>query len=130
MEEIRKNVKRIIRDVKYDNIQEQDFNYFYSNQIIQACLLESYENFVNCSIISNSLNFYINECLNKNIKPFPSTDIIHERNIASQQQCNYNIKTKTWYNIYQIFNNIWNGGNKEACLNDIKAIDNKFINML
>lgn len=130
IEEIRKNVKRIIRDVKYDNIQEQDFNYFYSKQIIQACLMEAYDNWMDCSVISNSLNIYINEFLNKNLKPFPSTNIIQERNVASKQQCDYNIKTKTWYNLYQIFNNIWNGANKEACLNDIKHIDNKFINML
>ena len=66
LDEIRKNVKRIIKDIKFDMIQDQDFNYFHNPQIIQACIAEAQENYTSCVTICNSLNFYINECMDGN----------------------------------------------------------------
>ena len=130
LEDIRKNVKRIIKDIRFDNIQPQDYNYFCSSQIVQACIAEAQENYTSSSIICNSLNFYINECLNKGIKPFPSTMITEERMFASQQQIIQNARAKNWYNILQIFIALSYGADIMSTLMPIRMIDAKEISAL
>lgn len=130
LDEIRKNVKRIIKDIRYDMIQEQDYNYFHSQQILQACIAEAQENYNTCVIICNSLNFYINECLNRGIKGFPSTNIIQERIDASNEQIKQNMRAKHWYNILQMFIAISYGADIVTTLMPIRTIDSRDISNL
>lgn len=130
IEDIRKNVKRIIKDIRFDNIQQQDYNYFCSTQIVQACITEARENYMSASIICNSLNFYINECLNKGAKPFPSTNMLEERMIASKEQITQNARAKNWYNILQIFTAISYGADIISALMPIRMIDSREISSL
>ena len=130
LDEIRKNVKRIIKDIRFDMIQEQDYNYFNNPQILQACISEAQENYITCSVISNSLNFYINECLNKGIKSFPSSNIMEERIFASKEQIAQNMRVKHWYNILQMFIAISYGAPIIPTLTPIKMIDTKDISNL
>lgn len=130
LDEIRKNVKRIIKDIRFDMIQEQDYNYFYNNQILQACIAEAQENYTTCVVICNSLNFYINECLNKSIKPFPSTNIMEERIYASNEQIKQNMRAKHWYSILQMFIAISYGADIISTLTPIKMIDIRDISNL
>lgn len=130
LDEIRKNVKRIIKDIRFDMIQEQDYNYFYNPQIIQACIAEAQENYTSSVTICNSLNFYINECLNKGIKSFPSSNIMEERMYASNEQIRQNTRSKHWYNILQMFIAISYGADIVTTLMPIKMIDTKDISNL
>lgn len=133
LDEIRRNVKRIIRDIKMDNIQDQDYNYFYNSQVIQACIAEADENCMRATIIANSLNFYINESLNKGIKLFPSTDINIERFAASNEHTIQNSRSKNWFTIKQIFIGIANGcyGNDiRTALLPISMLDKNELNWL
>ena len=111
-------------------IQEQDYNYFYNSQIIQACIAEAQENYTSCMTICNSLNFYINECLNRNIKSFPSSNIMEERMYASNEQIKQNMRAKHWYNILQMFIAISYGADIITTLMPIKMIDNRDISNL
>ena len=130
LDEIRKNVKRIIKDIRFDMIQDQDFNYFHNPQIIQACIAEAQENYISCVTICNSLNFYINECLNKGIKTFPSSNIMEERMYASREQIVQNMRAKHWYSILQMFIAISYGCDIITTLMPIKMIDTKDISNL
>lgn len=133
LDEIRRNVKRIIRDIKMDNIQDQDYNYFYNTQVIQACIAEAEDNCMRATILANSLNFYINEALNKGFKTFPSIDINIERFMASNEHTVQNARSKNWYTIKQIFVGIANGyyGNDiKKALYPISMIDRNELNQL
>lgn len=130
LDEIRKNVKRIIKDIRFDMIQEQDYNYFHNPQILQACISEAQENYESCVVICNSLNFYINECLNKGIKPFPSSNIMVERIRASKEQNVQNMRAKYWYDILQMFIAISYGADIVTTLMPIKMIDSRDISNL
>lgn len=130
LEEIKKNVRRIIRDIKYDVIQPQDYNYFYSNQIIQACIAEAQENYASACVLCNALNFYINECLQKGIKPYPSVGITGELMSASAQQILQNSRARNWFNILQMFTAVYNGVDIQSALLPIKMIDGKEISNL
>lgn len=130
LDEIRKNVKRIIRDIRFDMIQEQDYIYFHNSQILQACIFEAQQNYITSATICNALNFYINECLNRGCKPFPSNSIVEERIRASNEQIIQNIRCKHWYNIWQMFLAISYGNDIILSLTPIKMIDSKDINNL
>ena len=41
-EDLRRQVKRIIKDMRSNTIEEQDYIYFRNDKIISACLTESY----------------------------------------------------------------------------------------
>lgn len=130
LDEIRKNVKRIIKDIRFDMIQEQDYNYFHNPQILQACIAEAQENYTSSMVICNSLNFYINESLNKGIKSFPSTNIMEERIYASKEQIMQNMRVKHWYTILNMFIAISYGADIITTLAPIKMIDTREISNL
>lgn len=130
LDEIRKNVKRIIKDIRFDMIQEQDYNYFHSPQIIQACISEAQENYISSVTICNSLNFYINECLNRGIKAFPSSNITEDRLYASKEQVKQNMRAKYWNDILQMFIAISYGADIVSTLMPIKMIDSRDISNL
>ncbi len=125
IDEIRKNVKRIIRDIKNDMIQEQDWNYFHSSQILQACISEAQENYTSALVTCNSLNFYINEGLNKGIKPTPSCNLQVERMYASKEQIVQNQRAKNWYNILQMFIQISYGADIISTLMPMRMLDGR-----
>jgi len=130
LDEIRKNVKRIVKDIRFDMIQEQDYNYFHSPQIIQACIAEAQDNYNSSVVICNSLNFYINECLNRGIKPFPSSNILEERIRASNEQVVQNMRAKHWYAILKMFEAISYGADIITTLMPIRMIDTRDISNL
>ena len=130
LDEIRKNVKRIIRDIYYDMIQEQDYNYFHNPTILNACIAEAQENYDNCVVICNSLNFYINECLNRGVKPFPSANIMDERIRASKEQITQNMRAKYWDDIRRMFIAISYGADIITTLMPIRMINSKDISNL
>jgi hypothetical protein len=130
LDEIRKNVKRIIKDIRYEVIIPQDYNYFYSQQVIQACISEAQDNYTTSVTICNSLNFYINECLNKGIKLYPSSNLMEERMHAAREQIVQNARAKNWYNILQMFISVSYGSDAANTLMPIKMIDTRDINNL
>ena len=119
LDELRKNVKRIIKDIRFDMIQEYDYNYFYSTQVLQACISEAEENYMKCATLCNSLNFYINECLNKGITAYPSTNIIVERVRA----CNEQIAQNTTKEQMKMFLTRLGFGSKAVVTGDLTQTD-------
>ena len=54
-DELRRNVKRIIRDIRNGVIDPQDFIYFKNDKIISACITESYQQYRSAEVIMTSL---------------------------------------------------------------------------
>jgi hypothetical protein len=125
--EIRKNVKRIIRDIKYGVIQEQDYTYFMNERILSACLHEANDQYVAATILVNALNYYINNGLNSGYKPYPNSNTIKERLDASEQQKLQNSRSYTWLNIYRMFEAIYYGAEIKSTLKPIEGISDKDI---
>ena len=130
LDEIRKNVRRIIKDISFGLIQEQDYIYFRNSQILQACICEAQESYYTCNINANALNFYINECLNRGIKAFPSDNIMNDRILASREQSLQNMRAKYWYDIWQMFTAISYGADIVTTLKPITMIDPRDISKL
>lgn len=107
VDEIRKSVKRIIKDIKFDNIQDQDYSYFINTNVMSACLCESYEQWYSASVILNALNYYINDGLGNGYRPYKSTDITNERAKASAEQLKQNARCYLWMHIYLLFYSIY-----------------------
>lgn len=128
LEELRKNVKRIIRDVKYELIQEQDYAYFTNTKILDACLHESHDQYIAARTRAFALSYYINNGLNCGYKPFPTTNIMEERLAAAEAQKVENNRYYVWENIYKIFYNIrYYGAEITTSLRYITSLSNSDI---
>ena len=103
IQEIQKNVKRIIRDVKYDNIVDTDYNYFANRAIIDACVSEAKLQATAAAVTVHALNYYINEVLNNNIVPDKSVVLYEEKYTACNEQLKQYARAQVWTQVYQMF---------------------------
>ena len=104
--DIRKNVKRILRDIKYGNILDADYQYFMNEKILTACIEECYEQANNTFVISNALYSYVTEILNNGGRMHKSEDINTSRNIAIVLSGMYTERYYTWSIAYSVFFNL------------------------
>lgn len=122
IDEIRRSVKRIIRDIKSNNIIDQDYLYFSNKNVISACLHESYVQWYSAGVVVNALNYYINDGLNSGYKPFKNTDIRVEMTKASNEQIKQNNRCYVWMSIYGLFYSIYY--NNAEIISTLKNIQN------
>jgi hypothetical protein len=123
VDEIRKSVKRIIRDIKFDNIAEQDYLYFTNEKVLSACLTESYVQYQTASVLVNALNYYIQDGLISGFVPYRTTDINQERALATNEQTKQNDRCYNWLQLYQMFNAIYNGADVISTLKNIQLMN-------
>ena len=122
LDEIRKNVRRIIRDVKNGNITDQDMVYFTNSQVIQACLSEAWDSYIKASVTANAFNFYIHEGINKGVRLFPSIDLNQERMHAAAEQSVNNSRANIWLQLFNMFTDIRNGVPAQAALQYVSLL--------
>jgi hypothetical protein len=122
-DEIRRNVKRIVRDIKYDNIVPNDYVYFTNNTIVQICKAEAYQQYVDALIVCDALYRYIMTELIVG-KTIPNVDLLVARNAASNQQVLANAKAQNWLRIYQCFSMIENTTDVNTIMSILKQIQN------
>lgn len=120
IDELRKSVKRIVKDVKYDNIAQADYMYFRNPNILSACKTESYEQWIAASVLVNALNYYINVGLKSGFAMFSTTDVNAEMVRAMNEQLKQNSRCYIWMTIYNIFNAIYNGVEPAVALKEIQ----------
>jgi hypothetical protein len=123
VDEIKKNVKRIIRDIKFDNIDHRDYMYFTNAHVLTACMDEAHKQYESASVLVNSLNFYINECLKNGHVPYKTTDVNIEHARASNEQLKQNDRCYIWGTIYNLFQSIYNGAEVQSTLKIIQTMD-------
>lgn len=123
-EDLRRQVKRIIRDIKNMTIEEQDLNYFKADKILSACLSESYIQFKEAETLLNALTSYVNGPLA--FGPLdPRINIWEERNNASNIISKVSNRLIVWRTAYYIFTEIQQGAEIHLALSNILALDKK-----
>ncbi len=121
--EIAMNVPRIIRDIYYNNIKEQDYVYFQNDKIIRSCLEVCGKEAEEARSINFALQFYINDVLAKGMMPCMSTNKVREISAAGAALQKFNSRWNVWHVCYWSFNNIMNGGPIVESLESIKAFN-------
>lgn len=129
IDDINKNVKRIIKDIKYGLINDSDYIYFTNPNVISACVQIAFTNWVEAATITNALNYYINVGLANGYNPIGGDKIV-ETNNAGIAQIKYNSMAETWRVIYQMFVAVQNGADPKFCLSAITNMANPQINDL
>lgn len=123
-QDLRNAVKRIIKDIKYDNIDYDDYAYFQNESVLNACIAESEYQWKHARIIECALSAYRNEYLYKGNAVYQTfdntTELMHVGNELTRQtkKCN------CWKTIFEAFYSIkyYHAGIHQA-LSVIKNID-------
>lgn len=108
IDEIRRNVKRIIKDVKSDIILEQDYVYFTNDKVLRACIDEAREMYIRAGATCTALNYYLNQILRYGA-PYPGMDINEEMTIVTKEASIQNDRYYNWLIAYNSFTAISNG---------------------
>lgn len=121
--DLERNVKRIVRDMRNGNIDEQDYIYFSNVRIISACINVSYREMRNANVTVLALQNYNSSYLYNMSMSFPTDDnIMQDRQIATNLiNVNAN-KAGIWGQCYSIFTAIRDGGDVSRlihCLDNI-----------
>lgn len=122
--ELKKYVKRIILDIKFDNIEDNDYSYFTNSKLLSVCIQESYQQFINNTILLQALNIYIDGINKGMIIPY-NINITEARIISSNQQTAINKKVQNWNQIYNIFRLVESGS---EIITTLKQIQNMSFN--
>lgn len=106
-EELKRNVKRIVKDIKFDNIKHQDYQYFTNKNVLTACYFEAYSQWRTATVTYNALSYYISNVVNGAFN-IPGIDANQERIEATNEQIKYAKKASLWFSIYKLFDAIYN----------------------
>ena len=133
-DELKKNVKKIIKDICYDNLVEADYAYFNQPAIISALVAESGKECYTAGVLMRALQFYSEAGIKKGYQAVPM-DLNLEQVLVSNEWATQNSKYNTWATINWCFNNIQINSNLgidyiRYMLNYITMIDKKYINLL
>ena len=124
-EDLRRQVKRIVRDMRNSNIEEQDYVYFKNDKIISACITESYEQWKSAETIRNALTYYFNVPLSNGTLLYPNINLWEERSIVSNELGKVTNKATLWNIAYRIFIDISNGADIGASISNLYKIDSR-----
>lgn len=104
---IRSNVRRILKDIVNGNIIDEDYIYFKNNNVLAACLAESYEQATTAFTTANALRYYKNNIVASNLQPY-YVNSSQELMIASAEESKCVRKENVWHCAYDLFTQIRN----------------------
>lgn len=107
-DELRRQVKRIIRDIRNGNITQQDMIYFQNDRIISACICESYEQSRKANIIAEALKYY-NMALSTNSIAINNSEINARSAYCANTLNEFSNKATVWYECWKMFDSISKG---------------------
>ena len=102
-DDLRRSVKRIVIDLKYNNIAEEDYVYFDNNTLFNICIDESERQYKNASVLLNAMNYYINCGLRAGYVPNPTIEYVEEYRNAVNEQKRLSILANYWKFIHATF---------------------------
>jgi hypothetical protein len=124
-DELKRNVKRIVKDIKFDNIIDNDYIYFTNANIITACKAESYQQYIDALVLSTALYSFIMKDLMQGVT-VPGMTLPVARNAAANQQVLANARCQNWLRIFQLFSMVEDVTDVGVIINTLKQI--QFIN--
>lgn len=104
---LRNSVKRIIRDASEGLISQEDMVYFSSENLLNACLQESYEQYLANRTLKLALTFYRNNALPNKWVP-PEIDIATEYTTSGSELIKATERESIWSTAWYIFTAIAN----------------------
>ena len=123
--DLRRQVKRIIKDIRNGSIELQDLVYFTQDNIISACITESYDQWKSAETIKNALAYYFNVPLANGVLPFPTVNLWEERTIVSNELGKVTNKATLWSIAYRTFLDISNGADIGSAISNLYKIDSR-----
>ena len=86
---LQRNVKRILKDIANGNIIPEDYVYFKNDNLLTACMNESYKEMMRNWVLSRALTFYKNDVLQKNMQMYFVNTIIEDTIAGVELQSKY-----------------------------------------
>lgn len=126
---LRQNVKRILRDVSDNLITTEDYGYFRSDNVLNACIQESYEQYQTNKCLRNALTLYRNIGLPQRMVT-PDVDINTEYTTAGIELSKACDRENVWWAAYNIFLSIQAGADPATALINIMRIQRNSIKSL
>lgn len=127
-EDLMRQVKRIIRDIKNGIIEENDLKYFTASSIINACINESKNQWDTAKAVLDAFNYYVNGPLMYG-PIHPGINIYDQRRIISEEIDKNTKREIVWRNAYILFTSIneYNmyGYDIHMLLNNFAGLDSK-----
>lgn len=128
-EDIRRQVPRIVRDIRNCNIPDQYLNYLTQDRIISACIYVAQGQYNNALITVKALQFYIEKELTPQ-KIYANVDLNVERQRASNLLSIATNKMLVWDACCRMFDGIQRGYDIKYMLGFILVLDqNMFKNI-
>ena len=124
-EDLRRQVKRIIKDMRSNTIEEQDYIYFRNDKIISACLTESYSQWKSAETIKNALAYYFSVPLSNGTVLYPTINLWEDRTNASNELGKFTNKANLWNIAYRTFLDISNGADVGMAISNLYKIDQR-----
>lgn len=116
---LRSNVRRIIKDAADDLILDTDYAYFQNQNVLQACIAESYDNMQSQCAISRALEFYRTMGIGRGMV-VPYIDISHETAVTAVECAKANKKANIWSAAFNMFKAIEAGYEAKMVLMDLQ----------
>ena len=126
---VRQNVKRIIKDINDCIITQEDYEYFRSNNVINACIQESYEQYLSNRCIKNALSSYRSIILPQRLVT-PEVDINTEYTTSGIEFTKAATKETIWWTAYCTFMAIYNGANPMDVVVNLMRIPKNYIKQI
>ena len=105
---LQRNVKRILKDIANGNIIPEDYVYFKNDNLLTACISESYKEMMRNWVLSRALTFYKNDVLQKNMQMYFVNTII-EDTIAGVELQQATGRASAWNCAFACFKQISQG---------------------
>ena len=110
--DLKQQMRRILQDIKYDNIKQEDYVYFTNNKILLACIDACWQNYLSALSEYNAINYYIINGIYSVSVPQIATKM-DEASRASNIAIKLSNKVFVWQHCYKIFISIYNGAGLE-----------------
>ena len=126
---LRNSVKRILKDVSDNLIIPEDYIYFKSNNVINACLQEAYENYQSNKTLRLALTAYRGVILPQRYVT-PDVDINTEYTTSGIELTKATDREMIWWSAWSIFDAISKGADPQQSLMNIQRIQKQSIRSL
>lgn len=100
--DLRRQVKRIAKDIKNGLIEEQDYIYFKNPKILSACISVAREEWLNATVTAEALSMYLNSPIYSSFSLY-NYDINQKRISASNELNRLSVKANVWKLYLDVF---------------------------
>ena len=106
-EDLRRQVRRIVKDIRNCTITQQDMIYFLNDRIRSACVTTSYNEWRKAQAIADGMKYYIDNELSKyKFSPENNNNIIERNNFCVNALTEHTTRSYIWYCCWIMFSNI------------------------